>query len=216
MKGMSTKGRSMPISEEEYRSLLEHQRMGRLQIFISTADFRQLFLKIDGAKLSQELGEPIHARITFINILSYTDFLALVVSIALAVPAFGWWSLLVIPSLIIAWMFYKAHASRGKQRLLGVSVLLAVVIGSALFWDSLAIWTRLFIVAVAVTIFLIRLLYYAVARTAFGLVHSSYKFFDMFYLKPEGALVPFIWTEPPLVEESGREKLNGVNNQSEI
>jgi hypothetical protein len=84
-------------------------------------------------------------------------------------------------------------------------MLLAIVIGSALFWDSLAIWIRLFIFVVAVTIFLVRLLYYVVARTAFGLVYSSHKFFDMFYLQPEGALVSLIWTEPPLVEESVRE-----------
>src|SRR5882724_586526 len=166
----------MSISQDEYQTILEHQGLGKLTIFISVADFRQLFLKIDRAQLSEKVGEPLQARITIINVLSYTDFLALIVSVALAMPAFRWWSLLIIPNLIAASMFYKAHASRRKQNLIGVSVLLVAAIGVALFWNSLNIWTRLFIPTVAATIFLVRLLYYAVARISFGLVHSSYKF----------------------------------------
>jgi hypothetical protein len=61
---------------------------------------------------------------------------------------------------------------------------------------SWSLWTRAFVVAVVATFFLIKLLYVTTSRLVFGLIHSSYEFFRAYYLQPEGAMIPLIWTHP--------------------
>jgi hypothetical protein len=176
--------------------------LGELQIFISVADWRQFLTKIDPANISEKMGKSLHGRIKLITILSSTDFLALLVSIGLAIPAFGWWAFFVIPVVTVVWIFYKARANRGRQTLIPVSVLLVAAIATALLWNAPNIWIRLFIISATLSIFLVRLLYYAVASIVFDLIHTNYEFFDAFYLQPEGAMVPLIWVEPPLAGSS--------------
>lgn len=184
------------VSRQQYEAILRRQRDGSLTIFISTSDFRQLLDRTDPRKLSERVGQSVAARVNALKILSRLDAVAVLIACALSIPCFGWWAALVIPVTIAIWMVYRGLASRGRPIIVLPSLILAIALLAALGLGQLSIWIRLYWLAAALALFLIRLLYYTVARIVFGLIHSSYEFFAMFYLQPEGAMVPLIWTEP--------------------
>jgi hypothetical protein len=186
----------MNISHDAYRAIIQQQLSGDLTIFIDTSGFRQLLDDADPSHLTEVVGHRMHSSIAFIRFLSRIDFVGLLLSIGLSIPAFGFWALLIAPGTILAWMLYKGRASMGKQSLSGAGFVLAVGVGVAVAMTSWSLWTGSFAVAVAATFFLIKLLYVATSRLVFGLIHSSYGFFRAYYLQPEGAMIPLIWTHP--------------------
>jgi hypothetical protein len=177
--------------------IVKRQLNGDLTIMIDTPGFRHLLYRADPDKLARMVGRPVAGAIIAIKVLSVADVFAILVTMGLAIPAFGLWALLVAPALLVTHTVYKWIASRGRQSLLGVSVLLGLALLFAVAWPSnWSISTRIFIVSGALAFFLTRLLYVVTSRLVFSLAHSSYEFFAAFYMQPEGALVPLLWTDP--------------------
>lgn len=186
----------MSVSKEEYRRILSDQKVGRLTIFIDTSAFRQLFTqpRLDLTKLATAVGRPLRSEALLIRTLSHIDSLSPVLSSGLSFLAFGWWGLAGTIGSFGIWSAYKRWASRGRQRVLPVTLVLAaaVVLGALLPLPN--VWARAFVWSLGAILFVGRTLYVTTAKIVFTLIHSSYPFFDMFYLQPEGAEIPLIWT----------------------
>jgi hypothetical protein len=187
----------VPLSNSEYSEIIQQHRNGKLTIMIDTPGFRRVIYRTDPDKLGRMVGRPVSGAVKAIKLLSIADTIALLITSCFAIPAFGLWALLVIPTLLIAHTMYKGYASRGRQSVMGVSVLLVLALVGAVAWpDDSNIWIRIFIVSGALAFFLTRLLYVVTSRFVFSLAHSSYEFFATFYKRPEGALIPLLWTDP--------------------
>lgn len=186
----------MQISEADYRLIMDAHQRGDLVIMIDTASFRQLLVRSDATKFSDLIGEAVHTRIGLIRILTYAESALPVAAIVLSFVAMRWWGLLVAPIVFVGWSGYKVIASRGVQRITPASLILAIgVLGAALV-PGLDMWHRVLFVVLAGTVFMTRFLYVSTASVVFGLIHSNYQFFKHFFMQPEGAIVPLIWTDP--------------------
>lgn len=186
----------MSVSREDYENIIRQQSDGKLTILIDVSAWRQFLDKADPEKLGSLVNRPLNRSIALIRLLSRIDLLVLFLSIGLSIPAFGLWALVAAPTTLIGGIFYKRRASIGKQRGLVISAIFILALFGSLIYPSLDLWVRAFIVSTATALFLMRLLYVFTNIIVFQLIHSSYEFFSEFYLKPDGAVIPFIWTQP--------------------
>ncbi|MGI8785455.1 MAG: hypothetical protein ACR2L2_17625 [Acidobacteriota bacterium] len=185
----------MSVSQRDYEQIIQKQSAGVLTILIDVSAWRQLLVKIDDTTLAALAGRPVSRSLAVIRILSVSDLPMLLVAAALAIPAFGWWSLGVAPLTVFAGLAYKSRASIGRQRVVFVATLFILAVGLTIF-QPWSFWLRAYILVLAMAFLLIRLLYVITNVFVFRLIYASYEFFNRFYLQPEGALLPLIWTQP--------------------
>ena len=174
-----------------------------LAILIDVSAWRQLLVKMDGAKFATLAGRPVRGWLAVIRVLSLSDLPVLALAAALAIPAFGWWSLGVSPVTVLAGLAYKGRASIGRQRVVFESVLLILAVGLAIV-HPWGVWIHTYLLVVAMAFLLIRLLYVLTNIFVFRLIYGSYEFFNRFYTQPEGAVLPLIWTDPEYVRIPSR------------
>ena len=186
----------MTISKEDYKNILEQQLDGKLTIFIDNSGFRKFLFDSKPDVLSEKINEKLHGRLKVIKILSCLDILALIASIILAIPSFGWFSLLFNPVLIISWFIYRGFSSWRKQTIWPVPILIIHALFASIFLSFPNIWVRLIIITSTLVFAFVRTLYFINSKIVFDLIHSNYKFFSLFYEKSKGALMPLIWTDP--------------------
>jgi len=185
----------MTVSREEYKRIIDAQQSGDLTIFIDTSEFRKMFCdRIDPQKLSLIVGESSKAGIRLVKTLTNIDAVMPVLSSILAILGFGWWGIAGIVGVIILWAGHKMYACRGKQHVLPTLLTLVIMIAIAIMVPVPNVWVRVFIISCGIMLFLGRMLYVCTAYVVFSLIHSSYEFFNMFYMEPKGAIVPLIWT----------------------
>ncbi len=186
----------MSVSREEYKRIIDDQQSGKLAIFIDTSEFRKMFCdRIDPQKLSSIVGESAKTGIRLVRNLTHIDAAMPVLVSILAILGFGWWGIVGVVATFILWGGHKMYACRGKQHVFPISLTLAIIVAIAILVPApLNIWGRVFIVSWGIMLFIGRMLYVCTAYVVFSLIHSSYEFFNMFYLEPKGAIVPLIWT----------------------
>ena len=185
----------MSVSQRDYDQIIQRQSVGMLAILIDVSAWRQLLVKMDGTKLAALAGRPVGGRLAAIQVLSLSDLPVLGLAAVLAIPAFGWWSLGVSPVTILAGLAYKSRASIGRQRVVFVSVMLILAVALAII-HPWSVWIHAYVLVVAAAFLLIRVLYVLTNIFVFRLIYSSYGFFNRFYMQPEGAVLPLIWTNP--------------------
>lgn len=154
------------------------------------------------------MGRPVGGQLALIRVLSRINML-LVICGGLAIPAFGWWAIVISPLILISGFFYMGRASIGRQNLVGVSIFLVLAIIDTFSQTSWSLPIKALIISVAITFFLMRYLFFFTTRFVFSLVYSSYQFFSYFYLKPADkvgdVVLHFIWTDPEYKETMQRD-----------
>lgn len=203
----------MPVSKSEYQRIVEAQSSGTLTIYIDTSGFRKLLVdKINPQKLSAAIREPVESRVQLIRILTYLDAIAPLLASILSLFAFGWLGILGSLFAFALWASHKMHASRGAQHILPVTVVVIVCITTVFILPLASGVAKAFIMSLGLIVFMGRLLYFMTSRLVFDLIHSNYEFFNMFYLQPESAIVPLIWTS----EWNESQRVVGDNTRNDI
>ncbi len=186
----------MEITKEQYDEILKKQEAGEILLYIDTASFRKFFTEINNAKAKELIGESLQIESYAIKFIMFVlEPLTLLTAAVSSVFLFKWFALLIIPVLFLLWGFLKGQASIGKQKIFFSLALLIVGIIAALSYQEYGLWFKLFVIGLPATYFSSKLLYYLSARFGFMLIHRNYKFFKLFYEKPEGAAIPMIWSE---------------------
>lgn len=186
----------MEVTKEQYDEILKRQDAGEILLYIDTASFRKFFTDINNAKVKELIGESLQMESYVIKFIMFIlEPLSLLTTIVASVFLFKWFALLIIPVLVLLWGFLKGQASIGRQKIFFPLVLLVVGIIAALSYQEYGGWFKLLVIGLPATYFSSKLLYYLSARFGFMLIHRNYKFFKLFYEKPEGAAIPMIWSE---------------------
>ena len=153
------------MTESEYKAFVEQACSGGLMIGIDRAVARKFYTDIPLSKIEEETGEAPY----FEKIVVWFAFLSapviLLASFVLSVFAFRWWAALAIPVSIVIYFIFSGQSSMPRGGMLGISVLLAIAIGS-LFIDfitsSVAPW---YFITFVFSLWASRLVYFA--ATAF-------------------------------------------------
>jgi len=163
-------------------------------MYIDVAQFRQLFTVADPILLGNKIGADIRGKLYFIKFLFYSLSLLLLLSILFSILAFSWWSILIGPTVLLFFMIYWQIVCKGPQRIMPATVAFVNITIIGLNFNSDKFWLMTFIISLGIMFFSLRLLYYLTAQFAFSLAHSNLEFFNMFYMKPDGAAIPYLWT----------------------
>lgn len=186
----------MNISKEQYEEILKKQDKGEIIIYIDTSSFRQFFTKIDNKKTKELIGDSLFSESSTIKIIMFLlEPISLIIACISIAFVFKWWACLFIPVVVFLWVILKSRASIGKQEIYSPCILLIIGMILSYVYQAKGFWFQNLLISLPLTYFFSKLLYYLSALFAFRLIHRNYKFFDLFYKQPEGAMIPMIWTE---------------------
>ena len=190
-------GRPEKVSQEEYKRILADQNAGKLTIQIDTPGFRKfLFEEVDSGKLSAAVGRPLGLYIAIFRFIGWLDCFLWLISSILSMVAFGWKGIPLAVFCILLWMGHKFVVSGGRAvyNIIPEACVLIGAVSAAYVLSSWSLWARSFLVSVGLMFFIGKFLYLFTAVFVFKLIHSSYPFFQLFYLPSTLAAAPLIWT----------------------
>jgi hypothetical protein len=125
------------MTESEYKTFVEQAYSGALLIGIDRSVARKFYTDIPLSKIQEETGETPYIEKMVVWFAFLTAPIALLASFVLSVFAFHWWAALAIPLSILIYFIFSSKSSMPRGGMLGISVLLALTIGS-LFTDFFA------------------------------------------------------------------------------
>jgi len=186
----------MEITKAQYNEIIHKQEIGDILLYIDTANFRKFFTEANQKQIEQQIGEPLYVECFIIKLIVFLlEPLMLLITVIASIYLLKWFAILLIPALILLWFFLKSMASSGKQSIFFPSVLLVAGAITVCLYGQYGFWFKLLVIGILSIYFFSKLLYYLSARFAFMLIHRNYEFFRLFYEKPEGALMPMIWSK---------------------
>jgi len=137
------------VTEAEHAQILADEQNGLLQIGIDRPLARQFFATRDIKAIAAETGEAPFAERLILSAFAAGDLLGLLASACLSIYYFHWWSVAVIPSILLVRGTYVALSLRGNSGI-GLITLLAVAVIAILVFNP-AQWPALpfFVAAVS-------------------------------------------------------------------
>jgi len=153
------------MNESEYKTFVEQAYSGALLIGIDRAVARKFYTDIPLSKIEEETGEAPYFEKMVVWFAFLAAPLALLASFVLSAFAFHWWAALAIPLSIVFYFGFSGQSSMPRGGMLGISVLLALAVGSlftSFFASPFVSW---YFIAVTFSLWASRLLYNA--ATAF-------------------------------------------------
>lgn len=153
------------MTEDEYKEFVAQANSGALLIGVDRAVARKLYADIPLSRIQEETGEAPYFEKMVVWFAWLSAPLALLASFVLSVLAFRWWTALAIPLSVVVYFVFSGQSSMPRRGMLGISILLALAVGSLFtdfFTSRLAPW---YFIAVVFSFWASRLVYSA--ATAF-------------------------------------------------
>ena len=116
------------MNDSEFNTLVARERAGSVLVGIDQTVARQFFTDLSFKDLELRTGETLYVEKSVVVTAQITGPLLLLVSMAFAPLAFGWWSVLAIPVFIAIYFFVMSLSSLGSSNatfpafLLGLAV----------------------------------------------------------------------------------------------
>lgn len=149
------------MTEDEYKEFVARANSGALLIGVDRAVARKLYTDIPLSRIEKETGEAPYFEKMVVWFAWLSAPLALLASFVLSVLAFRWWAALAIPVSVVVYFVFSGQSSMPRRGMLGITILLALAVGSLFtdfFTSRLAPW---YFIAVAFSFWASRLVYNA-------------------------------------------------------
>lgn len=169
------------MTEEEYELLIRKEGDGNLLIGIDRAFARRFYTDLPTAYVQLETGESPYVEKAIVNCFFVASPICLLIAAALAVWCFSWWSILIVPGIILTWLVYGASSSMGTSQIGTISLMLIAALALLLF-DPSSRWFSPFLVLLILAFWLNRFMYITATvflrafvlrnQKAFALVHD--------------------------------------------
>lgn len=101
------------MTETEYQQIVKDANEGKVLVGVDRTVARKLFTGIPIATIRDMTGETLYLEKILIHLVFLGGPLALLASFVLAVMAFHWWTLVVIPICTVSWVIYYSMSCRG-------------------------------------------------------------------------------------------------------
>lgn len=118
------------MTESEYKTFVEQAYSGALMIGIDRSVARKFYTDIPLSKIVEETGEAPYFEKMVVWFAFLSAPISLLGSFVLSVLAFYWWAALAIPLSMLIYSIFSGQSSMPRGGMLGISVLLALAIGS--------------------------------------------------------------------------------------
>jgi hypothetical protein len=165
------------MTTSEHSEFARRAYANEIAIGVDPALARRFFME-SGEHVQQDIGEPLTIERAAVSAAFYLGWAAIVVSVPIGFLAMRWWALVIGPGSVATWLLYNGMASRGRQRLKGVTCALVLV---------MALWLRTpdaspilrWAVCVTGAFFLARLTYASASLFIRALVVRNARAFDL-------------------------------------
>lgn len=149
------------MNEDEYRVFVSQVNSGALLIGVDRAIARKFYTDIPLSKIEEETGEAPYFEKMVVWFAFISAPIALLASFVLSLLAFRWWAVLAIPLSVILYFFFQGQSSMPGRGMLGISILLALSVGTlftGFFSSKLVPW---YLIAVVFALWASRIVYCA-------------------------------------------------------
>lgn len=165
------------MTEAEHAEIIREEEEGKLLIGIDPSLARKFYTDMSIKFIESKTGEPPYLETILVYILMLGSPIALLGACALAVIHFQWWSIAIIPALMLLWIGYHVISSRGTARS-GFITLVTIAVIAVHIIDPLGLGWTLFLVFAALSLWFSRTLYTASTFFLRGFVIRNYRAFD--------------------------------------
>jgi 4-hydroxybenzoate polyprenyltransferase len=118
------------VTDDEYKEFVARANAGEIAIGLDRATARKFYTDVPLFRIEEETGEKPFFEKAVVSFAIFAAPISLLASAVLAVLAFHWWAALVVPISIIVYFFYSGQSSMPRGKMLGISVLLSLAVGS--------------------------------------------------------------------------------------
>jgi len=153
------------MNEDEYRNFVARASSGELLIGVDRTVARRFYTDIPVSRIEEETGEARYLEKMVVWFAFLGAPIALLASFVLSVLAFRWWAVLAIPLSVLVYFVYSGESSMPRRGMLGISILLALAIGSLFTGFFTSLFVPWYLIAVVFALWALRLVY--CAATAF-------------------------------------------------
>lgn len=149
------------MDEEEYRDFVSQVNSGVLLVGVDRAFARKFYTDIPLSKIIEETGEVPYFEKLVVWLAFLSAPITLLASCILSVLAFRWFAILVIPVSIIVYFFFSGQSSMPGRGMLGISILLALAVGTLFTNLFSSQFVPLYLIAAVFSLWASRLVYCA-------------------------------------------------------
>lgn len=167
----------MGITDSNFSQIRELVESGKLIIGVHTGGAAGFFDK-SATEMNQAIGEPASLQRNLVTWFLYISSLLIFSGIYFAIKAFGWWGILAIAGGFALLVFRYTFAQLGIQRI-APSILFLVIICIVVSVINLDLWTKLWILSLLLTLFFVKLRFYATHHFLRSLVFKNYRAFAL-------------------------------------
>lgn len=162
----------------DHSTLVTRYREGKLAFGLDSAHARRLFTDIKAEALASMIGEGLRFERFLINACMAISWLGFLISLPVAVWAFGWWAIAAIPAATIVRFGHFARAGMGRQSLFfeATALAAAIIVPPTIGWDAR---TYAWLVMLAASLLAARLIYFFSGRMAINLVLRNPRAYDL-------------------------------------
>lgn len=165
----------MEINENTFPQIRELVQSGKLVIGVHTAGAANFFDQ-SATEMERAIGEPASFQRNLVLWSMYASSLLIFSGIFLAIKAFGWWGILAIAGGFALLTFQYTFSQLGMQRIAPTIIFLAIS-GIVVSVIDQGLWSKLWILSFVLTLFLIKVRFYAAHHFLRSLVVKNYRAF---------------------------------------
>ena len=167
------------MTADEHCVLVAKVRSGSLIIGMDRAVARKLFLDVPISLITEQTGEKPYFQKAVVYAALIGGLLALVSSCIMAVFAFRWWALLVVPMSVVIYFINSGLSSMPNRGMVELNILLGFAICVLLIeWFS-SIYAAWFLVLFVAAIWCVRFAYWATVQFAHALILRNRRAFEL-------------------------------------
>jgi hypothetical protein len=151
----------MEAFEEEHQHLVQLEDEGKLLIGVDRVMARHFWTDVPIRTIKEETGEAPYSEKAVAYLAELLGPAALIGSLVLAFPAFGWFGVICLVACPAFWFLYIGLSVRGAAGMSGITVLLVASVGMHVFAGVGAPWMTGFVILFVSSLWCMRFLYYA-------------------------------------------------------
>lgn len=135
------------MADIHFKEVVDRTDRGELLVGVEPALARRFFTDSDSKALQREFGNSYCKERLLVKAVWLLEYLTLFAGLIASIFAFHWYSIIIIPTMVIITFLYGAKASAGHQNIGGVLSMLFVCITLAYYFQYrgivLTVWLLL-------------------------------------------------------------------------
>ena len=171
------------MDTKNYQEFVKRVEKDEILIGVEPAVARKFFTDIDHSVIKEKIGESLFVECSFVKTCWLLEYICLLAGTIASIFALKWFSIIVIPVMLIASFVLGGIASMGRQKIVGVVFIVAICVLLAYYFRGKGIAIIVWLVLLPLPYFFVRLTYKLATTFLRSLSVRNEKAFNLLYDK---------------------------------